>query len=63
MTTLPKGLKLTKTGVLEGTLSKKPTAGLYSVKVQVSENVTTFNGTKKVITKTTVEATIPLTVN
>jgi YVTN family beta-propeller protein len=60
---LPKGLKLSKkTGVLSGTPSKKLTGGPSSVKVQVTETVTTRNGKKKVKTKTTVQATIPLTI-
>ncbi len=60
---LPKGLKLSKkTGVLSGTPSKKLTGGASSVKVQVTETVTTRNGKKKIKTKTTVQATIPLTI-
>ncbi len=59
---LPKGLKLSKTGELSGTPSNKLTAGTSSVKVQVTETVTTLNGKKKVKTKTTVQATIPLTI-
>jgi hypothetical protein len=59
---LPKGLKLSKTGVLSGTPSTKLTAGPSSVKVKVTETVTTLNGKKKVKTKTTVQATIPLTI-
>ncbi len=59
---LPKGLKLSKTGVLSGTPSTKLKAGMSSVKVSVTETVTTRNGKKKVKTKTTVQATIPLTI-
>jgi hypothetical protein len=59
---LPKGLKLSKTGVLSGTPSTKLKAGTSSVKVQVTETVTTRNGKKKVKTKTTASATIPLTI-
>jgi uncharacterized repeat protein (TIGR02543 family) len=59
---LPKGLKLSKTGMLSGTPSTKLTAGTSSVKVQVTETVTTRNGKKKVKTKTTVSATFPLTI-
>ncbi|MGA2520154.1 MAG: choice-of-anchor Q domain-containing protein [Acidimicrobiales bacterium] len=59
---LPKGLKLSKTGVLSGTPSKRLTAGTSSVKVSVTETVSTRSGTKKVKTKTTVQATIPLTI-
>jgi hypothetical protein len=59
---LPKGLKLSKTGVLSGTPGKKLNAGHSSVKVKVTETVTTRNGKKKVKTKTTVQATVPLTI-
>ena len=59
---LPKGLKLSKeTGVLSGTPSTKLKAGLSSVKVSVTETVTTRNGKEKVKSKTTVQVTIPLT--
>jgi hypothetical protein len=60
--TLPKGLKLSKAGVLSGTPNKKLAAGPSSVTVQVTEKVTTLNGKKKVKTETTVQATIPLTI-
>jgi chitinase len=60
--TLPKGLKLSATGVLSGTPSKALAAGPSSVVVKVTETVTTLSGTKKVKTKTTVQATIPLTI-
>jgi len=59
---LPKGIKLSKAGVLSGTPSTKLHAGTSSVKVQLTEKVTTLNGKKKVKTKTTVQATIPLTI-
>jgi hypothetical protein len=59
---LPKGLKLSKTGVLSGTPSTKLLAGTTSVKVQVTETVTTLNGKHKVKTKTTVQATILLSI-
>jgi hypothetical protein len=59
---LPKGLKLSSTGVLSGTPNAKLAAGPNSVTVQVTETVTTLNGKKKVKTKTTVQATIPLTI-
>ena len=61
--TLPKGLKLSSAGVLSGTPSTKLVAGPSSVTVQVTETVTTLNGKKNVKTKTTVGATIPLTIN
>ena len=56
------GLNLSSTGVLSGTPSTKLAAGPSSVTVQVTETVTTLNGKKKVKTKTTVQATIPLTI-
>ncbi|MGA8724435.1 MAG: hypothetical protein WB565_05295 [Acidimicrobiales bacterium] len=59
---LPRGMKLSKAGVLSGTPNVKLAAGPSSVTVQVTETVTTLNGTKKVKTKTTVQATIPLTI-
>jgi YVTN family beta-propeller protein len=60
--TLPKGLRLSSTGVLSGTPNRKLIADSSSVTVQVTETVTTLNGKKKVKTKTTVQATIPLTI-
>ncbi len=59
---LPKGLKLSSAGVLSGTPSSKLSAGQSSVTVQATETVTTLNGTKKVKTKTTAQAAIPLTI-
>ena len=60
---LPKGLKLSpKYGLLSGKPNKKLTGGLVSVKVSVTETVTTLNGKRKDKTKTTVEAIIPLTI-
>ena len=59
---LPKGLKLSPAGVLSGTSNQKLTAGQSSVTVQATETVITLNGKKKVKTKTTVQATIPLTI-
>jgi len=56
--TLPKGLKLSSAGVLSGTPSAK-LAAPSSVRVQVTETVTTLNGRKKIKTPTTVQATIP----
>jgi hypothetical protein len=60
---LPKGLRLSKIGVLSGT-PKSTLAANHdgTVKVKVTETVTTLNGTNKVKTKTTVKATIPLAV-
>jgi hypothetical protein len=59
---LPKGLKLSSKGVLSGKPNKSLAAGPSSITVSVTETVTTLNGTKKVKTKTTAEATIPLTI-
>jgi hypothetical protein len=59
---VPKGMKLSSTGVLSGKPSAKLVPGAYSVVAQVTETVTTLNGRKKVKAKTTVEATIPLTI-
>jgi lysophospholipase L1-like esterase len=61
--TLPKGLRLSSTGVLSGTPNRKLSPGATSVTVQVTEKVTTLSGTKKVKTRSTVQATIPLTIN
>jgi lysophospholipase L1-like esterase len=61
--TLPKGLRLSSTGVLSGTPNRKLTPGAAPVTVRVTERVTTLNGTKRVKTRVTVQATIPLTVN
>ena len=61
--TLPKGLMLSPTGVLSGTPNRRITPGSTSVSVQVTEKVTTLNGAKRVKTRTTVLATMPLTIN
>jgi hypothetical protein len=60
--TVPKGLKLSSTGVLSGTPKTKLVPGQSSVTLTLTEKVTTFNGTTKVKTTTTVQATIPLTI-
>jgi hypothetical protein len=59
---LLKGLKISAAGVLSGTAGRFVTAGPSSVTVQVTESVITLNGTKKVKTKTTAKATIPITI-
>ncbi len=59
---LPKGLKLSTAGVLFGTPSPKLTAGSTKAEVQATERVITLNGKKRIRTKTTVQATIPLTI-
>jgi len=56
---LPKGLTLSSAGVLSGTPNMKLSTGVSSVAVQVTETVTTLNGTHKVKTQTTVSATFP----
>ena len=58
--TLPKGLKLSSTGVLSGVVSAKQAVGPSSITVKVTETVTTLNGKKKVKTVTSVQAVIPL---
>jgi len=69
---LPRGLKLSKDGVLSGIPNARLTAGPSSVTVQATESMTTlYYGYKrggwglvnKVKTKTAVQATIPLTIN
>ena len=63
-TALPKGMKLSKDGVLSGTPSKKLLPGTYDVIVAVTETVSTVNAAgHQVKTKTTVNATIPITIN
>jgi lysophospholipase L1-like esterase len=59
---LPKGLRLSRAGVLSGTPSKRLAAGPNTATVQVTETVTTVSGRSKSRTRSTVEATIPLTV-
>ena len=58
----PAGLKVSASGVLSGTPAKRLTAGPSSVTVQASEKVTSTVGTKRKITTTTVQATLPLTI-
>jgi hypothetical protein len=59
---LPKGLKLSSTGVLSGSPKTKLIPGQSSVTITLTEKVTTFNGTQKVKAMKTVQATIPLTI-
>jgi hypothetical protein len=59
---LPKGLKLSSAGTLSGTPSTKLIAGASSITVSATEKVTIFSAGKKLKTKTTVQATIPLTI-
>ncbi|MGB7052367.1 MAG: putative Ig domain-containing protein [Acidimicrobiales bacterium] len=58
--TLPKGMELSSAGVLSGIPNKHLAADTTSITVKVTETVTTLHGTKKVITETTVQGTIPL---
>jgi hypothetical protein len=60
---LPHGIKLSSVGVLSGTPNKRLVVGSSSVIVRATETVTTLNGSQKVVTKTTVEASIPLTIS
>ena len=60
--TMPRGLYLSSAGLLAGTPSKKLIAGSSSITVQVTETVTTLSGHRKVNTRTTAQAVIPLTV-
>jgi len=63
-TALPKGMKLSYTGVLSGTPSMKLLPGTYDVIVAVTETVSTINAAgHRIKTKTTVNATIPITIN
>ena len=57
---LPRGLKLSKAGVISGTASSKLVAGTATVSITVTETVITVVGTRHVKTKTTVRTTIPL---
>jgi hypothetical protein len=59
---LPRGLKVTYTGMLHGTPSKALVPGAYPVTVKVTEKVTTLNGTHRVRTTTVVQATLTLTI-
>ena len=60
---LPKGLKLSSAGVLSGTPNRHLVAGTSSVSVQVTETVTTLSSRNRPVkTKTTAQATIPLTI-
>ena len=61
--TLPRGVRLSPRGVLSGVPSRTLVAGPNPVTVKVTETVTTLNGTRKVKTKTSVQATIGLNVS
>jgi len=61
---LPKGMKLTSSGVLWGTPSKTLLPGRYIVSVSCTETVITINARgHQVKTKTTVNASIPININ
>ena len=60
---LPKGMTLSSAGVLSGTPNAKLLGGSYYGVIQATETVTTVSGRTKVKTNTTVDATIPITVN
>lgn len=60
---LPKGMKLSPTGILAGVPSKTLVPGTAQVTVKVTEKVTTLHGTKVVRTRTTALATIPLVIS
>jgi hypothetical protein len=60
---LPAGLTLSSSGVLSGTPSRLLKSGTRSVTVKVTETVTSLNSRGKARqTKTTVKATLPLTI-
>ena len=60
---LPKGLKLSKTGVLSGTPSATVAAGSYTVSVKATETVTTVTGGKAKKVKTTTTGLISLSIS
>jgi outer membrane protein assembly factor BamB len=59
---VPRGLRLSSTGVLAGTPSARLNPGPSSVTVQVTEKVITLNGRSRIKIRTTVQATIPLNI-
>jgi YVTN family beta-propeller protein len=60
---MPRGLKLSSTGVLSGTPNKKLEPGPSSATIQVTETVMTLNTKHRPVkSRTTVEAAIPLTI-
>jgi hypothetical protein len=62
-TALPKGMTLSSAGALSGTPSLTLTAGLKSIKVEVTETVTTVVGRTVHRKLTTAFATIPINLN
>ena len=61
-TAVPKGMTLSAAGILTGTPSVTLPPEYSLLRIQATETVTSVNGTKKVIIKKTVEASIPLTI-
>jgi len=59
---LPEGMTLLPTGVFPGVPGRKPVPGAYSVTVKATGTVTTLSGSTRTRTKTTAQATIPLTI-
>jgi hypothetical protein len=62
-TALPRGMTLSAAGVLSGTPNRHLAPGSTTVSVHVTEKVTTVRNGRRVRTTTTVQATIPITVN
>jgi lysophospholipase L1-like esterase len=58
---LPRGLHLSRAGILSGVPGRHLAAGPTSVTVRVTETVTTVSGRVTTRTKTTVQSAIPLT--
>jgi hypothetical protein len=61
-TAIPKGMTLSAAGILAGTPGVTLPPEHSSIRIPATETVTTVNGTQKVITKKTVETSIPLTI-
>ena len=62
-TALPKGMSVSSSGVLAGTPNDRLAPATVEVSVQLVETTTTVVGGKKVRTRTTVQAVIPLTID
>jgi hypothetical protein len=61
-TELPKGLRLSRAGVLSGTPSTTLLPGTYQVRLTVTETVTTRTGPRAVKTPTTIEAVLSVSI-
>ena len=59
---IPKGLRLSSSGVISGTPSTQLASGSYTVVASVTETVTTVSGGKTSKTKTTAQTTIPIVI-